>query len=143
MDARFRHHWTTWRALIAEGRTPGEFLAECSDETLVELLAYRDEGNDVERNVIATELTNRITRLHHAVEGHAGRVRGFLDENERHRASAEAGARTASANAEQAASDLVKAGEADNSIRRETDDLEGTTRGTARYTGRKPRDGGW
>lgn len=85
MDTRFRRHWVRWHALKAEGKSQAAFLAECSDETLVELLADRREGTDVERNVITTELTNRLRRLHDEVARHATDVRGLLDVNERER----------------------------------------------------------
>lgn len=124
VDSRFRRHWDRWRARIKAGKTPADFIAECSDETLVELLADGSQGTPVERNVIATELTNRISRLHRKVEGHSDRVREALDDNER---AAEAG------------------GISDAAIRSDTDALQDATDKTSRYSKRRktPREGGW
>lgn len=148
MDKRFRHHWVLWQDRTRNGKAPADFLAECSDETLVELLSYGDQGTAVERNVIATELTNRISRLHRAVATHSERVNGFLDDNERSRENAEADARTASDhartasdNAEDAAGEMAKAAEADRGIREETDSLRNATDKTSRYE--RKHDGGW
>lgn len=148
MDTRFRHHWQQWNELTREGKAPADFLAECSDETLVELLSYGSQGTAMERNVIATELTNRISRLHRAVATHSERVNGFLDDNERSRSNAEAdvrtasdNAKTASDNAENAASEMGKAAEADRGIREETDSLRSSTDKTSRY--QRKGEGGW
>ena len=124
MDERFKRHWDRWRERTDAGKSPADFLAECSDETLVELLAYRLEGSDLERNVIATELTNRISRLHRGVAEHSDTVRGQLDENER----ALGNARTA-----------------DAAIRKDTNSLQDETDKTSRYSKRRkePREGGW
>lgn len=124
MDARFKRHWDRWRERTNSGKTPADFIAECSDETLVELLAYAAEGTPVERNVIATELTNRISRLHRHVAERSDRVHEALDKNERSLASAKAG---------------------DMEIRNETNALQDETDKTSRYSKRRksPREGGW
>lgn len=124
VDSRFRRHWDRWQARIQAGKTPADFIAECSDETLVELLADGSRGTPVERNVIATELTNRISRLHRRVEGHSDRVREALEDNER---AAEAGRIS------------------DAAIRSDTDALQDATDKTSRYSRRRrtPREGGW
>lgn len=122
MDERFRRHWERWHERIAQGIPHTEVLAECSDETLVELLAYGHEGTHLERNVIATELTNRISRLHRHVGGHSDNVRGLVVENKRL---------------------LAEAGEADDKITEETDSLEASTEKTSRYSPKRQREGGW
>lgn len=122
MDGRFRRHWDRWQALKREGMAPSDFLASASDETLVELLACRTEGTDIERNIIATELTNRISRFHRSVEGHSDAVRGLVDENK--------GA-------------LRRAQAADARLQQETDAFESETGRTSRYSRRATREGGW
>ena len=122
MDTRFNRHWERWHERIAQGVQPPEVLAECSDETLVELLAYGHEGTALERNVIATELTNRISRLHRNVGGHSERVRGLVADNKRH---------------------LAEAGKADDKIQEQTDTLEASTEKTSRYSPKRTREGGW
>ena len=122
MDERFKRHWDRWHERAAQGVPHTEILAECSDETLVELLAYAAEGTSVERNVIATELTNRISRLHRNVGGHSDSVRGLVGENKRL---------------------LAEADMADDKIREETDALEASTEKTSRYSPKRKREGGW
>lgn len=122
MDERFRRHWERWHERTAKGAKAADILAECSDETLVELLACAQEGTDWERNVIATELTNRISRLHRNVGGHSDSVRGLVGENKRL---------------------LAEADEADNKIREQTDSLEASTEKTSRYSPKREREGGW
>lgn len=113
-------HWDHWRERTGRGASPAEFLAECSDETLVELLAYGQGGTPVERNVIATELTNRLSRLQRNVAGHSARVRGLVDENRRA---------------------LADAGQADEDIRREVDAHEAESAKTSRVSGTRNADG--
>ena len=122
MDERFKRHWERWHERIARGIKAADILAECSDETLVKLLAYGHEGNDWERNVIATELTNRISRLHRNVGGHSDNVRGLVSENKRL---------------------LAEADVADDKIRDQTDSLEASTEKTSRYSTKRTREGGW
>ena len=119
---RFKRHWERWHERIAQGIPIPEILAECSDETLVELLAYAEEGTPRERNVIATELTNRISRLHRNVGGHSDNVRGLVVENKRL---------------------LAEADVADDKIREQTDSLEASTEKTSRYSTKRHREGGW
>lgn len=122
MDERFKRHWERWHERTARGVPHTEILAECSDETLVELLAYAREGTDLERNIIATELTNRISRLHRNVGGHSNNVRGLVSENKRL---------------------LAEADIADDKIAEETDTLEASTEKTSRYSPKRQREGGW
>lgn len=122
MDERFKRHWDRWHALTAAGSTPAEFLATASDETLVELLAYAGEGTAVERNVIATELTNRISRFHRNISGHGERIQALVDAN---------------------VDSLGAAARADEEIRDRTDSLQAETRQTSRYTGDTKREGDW
>ena len=122
MDERFKRHWERWHERIARGAQHTDILAECSDETLVELLAYGHEGKDWERNVIATELTNRISRLHRHVGGHSDNVRGLVVENKRL---------------------LAEADVADDKIKEQTDSLEASTEKTSRYSTKRQREGGW
>lgn len=123
MDERFKRHWDRWHALKAEGSTPADFLSTASDETLVELLAYADEGTGVERNIIATELTNRISRLHRAVGTHSDHVNALVDENKAH---------------------LANADRADDEIRESTETFRAQTEKTSRYSSRnQKREGGW
>lgn len=122
MDSRFVRLWDQWRDRLAKGATMVQLLSECSDETLVELLAVPNEGSAVERNVIATELTNRISRLHRNVAGHSATVRGLVDENAQHLASAR---------------------DADERIRAEADTIESETDRTSRYSEKRRREGGW
>lgn len=123
MDARFKRHWATWHAFIREGRTPADFMKTASDETLVELLAYSSEGNAVERNIIATELTNRLSRLHRRVGDHSDRMNTLVDENQ---------------------SLLREAHRADEDIRHETETFRHETARTSRYSGSdEERQGGW
>lgn len=122
MDSRFHRLWDQWHDRIAEGATTVQLLSECSDETLVELLAVPNEGTSVERNVIATELTNRISRLHRNVAGHSKTVRGLVDENEQH---------------------LANAHDADERIREQADTIESQTDKTSRYSEKRQREGGW
>lgn len=122
MDSRFVRLWDRWRELTSKGVSPAEMLSECSDETLVELLAVPDRGSPVERNVIATELTNRISRLHRNVAGHAATVRGLVDVNQQH---------------------LAEADTADEGIRDRVNALEAETDKTSRYSEERQREGGW
>lgn len=115
MDARYRRHWERWEALKREGKNAADFLASASDETLVELLACRMEGTDVERNIIATELTNRISRFHREVEGHSGRVQGMVDENKA----------------------------VDARLQKESEEFQSATDKTSRYSRKQERKGGW
>lgn len=115
-------HWETWRDLTDSGKTPADFLASASDETLVELLAVSTEGTPVERNIIATELTNRISRLHRRVAQHGDRTNDLLDVNQ---------------------ASLAQADAADVEIRAENKRLRGETEGTSRYAKNSKRSGGW
>ncbi|HUR67919.1 MAG TPA: hypothetical protein VM370_01635 [Candidatus Thermoplasmatota archaeon] len=120
MDERFGRHWETWRELRKGGKTPADLLPTIADETLVELLAYSRGGNDVERNVIATELLNRLSGRHRDLEEHGERVKSLLDEN-------------------QAA--LARATEADDELEVQAREyVEGASR-TSRHFGQ--RTGGW
>lgn len=121
MDARFLRHWATWREFTKDGKTPADFLASASDETLVELLAVAEEGSPVERNIIATELTNRISRLHRNVAQHGDRTDDLLDVNQ---------------------ASLARADKADEGIRAENKRLRGETEGTSRYAKNGKRNGG-
>lgn len=122
MDERFKRHWERWHERIAQGVPHTDILAECSDETLVELLAYGHEGTSWERNVMATELTNRISRLHRNVGGHSERVRGLVADNKRY---------------------LAEADRADDRIQEQADTLEASTEKTSRYSLKRMREGGW
>ena len=122
MDDRFRHHWARWNELRATGQTPADFLPQISDETLVELLAYAQEGTPVERNIIATELTNRISRLHRSVGDHSDRMDELVDENKTH---------------------LDNAHRADDEIRLKTATFRSSTERTSRYAPKGKREGGW
>lgn len=123
MDKRFKRHWDRWRGLIAEGKTPADFLSSASDETLVELLAYAAEGTPVERNIIATELTNRISRLHRAVGKHSDTMDDLVGENKAY---------------------LAEADRADDDIAKQTEAFRSDTEKTSRYSSRnKKREGGW
>lgn len=113
MDERFKRHWARWQALKAAGKSPADFLPTASDETLVELLAYAREGTAFERNVIATELTNRISRLHRAVGSHSERMNELVDENKAY---------------------LAQASRADDDIRENTATFRSETEKTSRYT---------
>ena len=122
MDERFKRHWDRWRERVAQGVPHTDILAGCSDETLVELLACAHEGTSWERNVIATELTNRISRLHRNVGGHSERVRGLVADNKRY---------------------LAEADVADDKIQEQADKLEASTEKTSRYSTKRTREGGW
>lgn len=123
MDARFKRHWDRWRAFVGEGKSPADFLATASDETLVELLAYAAEGTAFERNIIATELTNRISRLHRNVAAHGDRMNDLVDRNK---------------------ASLRDADKADDEIREQTESFRHDTERTSRYSKRRTeREGGW
>lgn len=65
---RYRRLWERWDGAVAAGRRPHEFLQEVSDESLIELLAGATEQRQYERDLIATELKNRMVRLHKAMK---------------------------------------------------------------------------
>lgn len=121
MDVRFGRHWDTWHRLRAEGKSPAEFLSTASDETLVELLAVGTEGTPVERNIIATELTNRISRLHKRISTHHDATDALVDANK---------------------AALNAADKADDAIRGENQAFRNESDKTSRYGG-KDRKGGW
>lgn len=112
--------------------TPADFLGDCTDETLVELLAFAEEGTPVERNVIATELTNRLAKLHRLAATHAHRVQGLLDANRASRDLAEAGARKASDSALDSLEAIQQAGVVDQALGQETDSYAKRARRHAR-----------
>lgn len=123
MDRRFKRYWDKWHALKQEGKTPADFLSTASDETLVELLAYSAEGSDIDRNIIATELTNRLSRLHRNVASHGEQMDELVDINKGH---------------------LAEADLADDQIREQTREFRDETEKTSRHSKtREEQDDGW
>ena len=61
---RFEARWQRWDEDVRNGVSPPELLARLSDETMLELLASGGGAERrYERNVLATEILNRLRRL--------------------------------------------------------------------------------
>ncbi len=74
-DVRFDRGWDSWDGSVRAGKTHREILGTTSDPDLVSLLAStRGHFRSVDRNVVATELLNRIRRHEH-LASHAGEGR--------------------------------------------------------------------
>ena len=62
-DRRFDRHWDAWDARLASGEQRLDVLKGLTERELAELLAAdAGAGRKLERNVVATELTNRLAR---------------------------------------------------------------------------------
>lgn len=62
-DARFESAWAEWTRQQAAGASRAALLEEADERFLVETLASKGAGDaPVDRNVLATELLNRVAR---------------------------------------------------------------------------------
>lgn len=78
---RFVETWGDWDAQVHDAREATAFLRSAKDETLLELLAGEsDQPRNHERDIISTEIANRLTRRSVELPGgatdvyHAARV---------------------------------------------------------------------
>lgn len=62
-DRRFDHHWEGWDARLRSGETRLAILKGMTEAELAELLgADAGMARNLERNIVATELGNRLAR---------------------------------------------------------------------------------
>lgn len=59
---QFQALWESWDAARASGRSPDDVLYDISDDCLIELLAGAGSERAYEKDLIRTELRNRLAR---------------------------------------------------------------------------------
>ncbi len=66
--------WDKWKRLAGHGTPLVDIVADCTDETLLELLASVSGGTSEAREVVATELAYRMGVLREIAQFHAERT---------------------------------------------------------------------
>lgn len=66
---RFEELWSTWEGRLATGQSPVKLLSELTDEDVIELLTGAPPNRRLDRNILATEALNRMSRARHVIVG--------------------------------------------------------------------------
>lgn len=85
---RFEGTWRAWDAHARAGERAVDLLLRLSDESLIELLASAGDGRRYERNLIATEILNRMRWLRRELSETASLADEAVEESRRAAAAA-------------------------------------------------------
>lgn len=75
---RFERSWEEWDERIGDGAQPREMLADLSSEKIMQLLAGAGSERRYERDILATEVMNRLVRARHNVDDSMENVADLL-----------------------------------------------------------------